>query len=115
MITQNKELLVGEMIRDKKIIPDRKRNKDTLIPQDILTIMLEVVTGNLLGDGSIITDAKLSAPKSYSMQLTSSYREYIDDLYNIYSPWTTAKIYDKNIKRFNKYGKKISSKLGLHN
>lgn len=49
----------------------------------------------MLRDGSLITDAVKHPPTAYSIQLTSKDREYIDHLYNVYMPWTTAKIYDK--------------------
>ena len=90
---RNKEIQIGIKIANGK-----------LSKKEQLKIQLEVVTGNMLGDGCLVTDAIKSEPKGYSMQLTSKDREYINHLYNVYKPWTTAKIYDKKKGKKNKAG-----------
>ncbi len=83
-----KELDIGMAIKDGSF----------LFP-DCLSYMLEVATGTLLGDSSLVTDAKLNPLTGFSLQFVSSKWQYIDHLYNVFSPWTRAKVYDKNVGR----------------
>ena len=92
--TQNKEIEIGIKIANNE-----------LTEKERLKIQLEIVTGNMLGDGCLVSDAIKNLPKAYSMQLTSKDRHYIDHLSNVYKPWTTAKIYDKKKVKKNKQEK----------
>ena len=81
-----KELDIGMAIKDGSF----------LFP-DCLSYMLEVATGTLLGDSSLVTDAKLSSNRFFIT--ICFFKMTIYWLYNVFSPWTRAKIYDKNVGR----------------